>query len=128
MAVVDIYSIRTSRENSCKNLKNFSSPLSWKGSASKGAKRPGRFPAIMGRGTRKQTHAESSAMAFHKSKYGDKGENLPCDLNGDVPEVGDDWNDFAWAADDARRFSEHPKLWKQFIDDAARQATAITAD
>ncbi len=57
-------------------------------------------------------------MAFHQSKYGKRGESLPADLNGDVTEAGDDWSDMAWAADDARRFSEHPKLWKQFVEQA----------
>lgn len=65
-------------------------------------------------------------MAIHKSKYGDKGESLPCDLNGDVPETGDDWADFAWPADDARRFSEHPNLWKKFVEDAASKIAEIT--
>jgi len=60
-------------------------------------------------------------MAFHKSKYGSHGEALPCDLNGDVPEASDDWSDLAWPADEARRYSEHPKLWKQFVEDAVRQ-------
>lgn len=57
-------------------------------------------------------------MAFHRSKYGPHGDKLPCDLNGDVPEAGDDWSDLAWAADDARRFSEHSRLWKQFVEQA----------
>jgi hypothetical protein len=59
-------------------------------------------------------------MAFPKSDLGARGQSLPCDLNGDVPQAGDDWSDFAWAADDARRFSEHPRLWKQFVEEAVR--------
>lgn len=66
-------------------------------------------------------------MAFHKSRYGEHGERLPCDLNGDVPEAADDWGDFAWRADDARRFSEHPRLWQQFVEQAVKMALEARA-
>ena len=64
---------------------------------------------------------------FHRSKYGAAGDSLPGDLNGDVPESGDNWDDFAWSADAARRFSEHPNTWKQFVTDAVARTVALGA-
>ncbi|MBM3463823.1 MAG: hypothetical protein FJX76_17140 [Armatimonadetes bacterium] len=65
---------------------------------------------------------------FHNSRYGVPGESLPGDLNGNVPEEGDDWLDFAWSANDSRRFSESPQQWKRFVADAvARTQQAARA-
>jgi hypothetical protein len=64
---------------------------------------------------------------FHKSRYGAHGDSLPCDLNGDVPEEGDGWEDMAWPADEARRFSESPNTWKRYVEGAVaatREAAA----
>ena len=37
---------------------------------------------------------------FHKSEFGHFGDNLPCDLNGFVPEPGDSPDGFVWDHDD----------------------------
>lgn len=64
---------------------------------------------------------------FHRSRFGEAGEELPGDLNGNVPEEGDDWLDFAWPAGEARRFSESPQQWKTFVSRAVEQTKALTA-
>lgn len=64
---------------------------------------------------------------FPKSQYGERGEGLPSDLNGNVPEEGDDWLDFAWGAADARRFSESPQQWKTFVARAVEQTRSVAA-
>jgi phytoene/squalene synthetase len=66
-------------------------------------------------------------MAFHKDECGAFGKNLPCDLNGNVPEPGDEWTDFAWPADDSRRFSENPRAWKTFVEKAVAETEAARA-
>ncbi len=64
---------------------------------------------------------------FHRSRFGEAGEILPSDLNGNVPEDGDDWLDFAWSATDARRFSESPNGWKNFVAKAAAESRVLEA-
>lgn len=33
---------------------------------------------------------------FHQSELGDFSDLLPCDMNGLIPEPGDDWRTMAW--------------------------------
>lgn len=33
---------------------------------------------------------------YHKTNLGRFGESLPCDIDGYVPEAGDDWRDMNW--------------------------------
>ena len=62
-----------------------------------------------------------------EERFGAAGESLPCDLNGNVPEEGDSWLDFAWSARDARRFSESPKIWKDFVARAVTATAEVVA-
>ena len=36
---------------------------------------------------------------FHQSELGDFAVLLPCDMNGQIPEPGDDWREMAWGLD-----------------------------
>ena len=38
---------------------------------------------------------------FHKSNLGSFGEGLPCDMDGNVPEAGDCWQDMSYDAQGA---------------------------
>lgn len=38
-------------------------------------------------------------MAFHVSNFGSFGGGLPRDINGYVPEEGDDWRNMSWELD-----------------------------
>lgn len=66
-------------------------------------------------------------MAFDKSRYGTHGETLPSDLNGNVPEEGDQWEDMAWPANLSRRFSESPNGWKTFTARAVEETRKAAA-
>jgi hypothetical protein len=63
-----------------------------------------------------------------EERFGAAGEHLFSDLNGNVPEDGDDWLDFAWSARDARRFSESPKVWKDLVAKAVADTAALSGE
>ena len=54
---------------------------------------------------------------FHKSNLGQFGENLPCDINGFVPEEGDSLEDFTfpggWFEGDEDEAEERFEEWKE---------------
>lgn len=64
-------------------------------------------------------------MFSKEERFGPAGDHLFSDLNGNVPEAGDDWLDFAWSARDARRFSESPKVWKDLVAKAVADTAAL---
>lgn len=33
---------------------------------------------------------------YHQSELGQFSDLLPCDMNGNIPETGDDWREMAW--------------------------------
>lgn len=66
-------------------------------------------------------------MAFPRSKYGAPGESLPSDLNGNVPEEGDRWEDMAWPAQLSRRFAETPNGWKTFVAQAVEATQKLAS-
>ena len=33
---------------------------------------------------------------YHQSELGEFSDLLPCDMNGNIPENGDDWREMAW--------------------------------
>ena len=57
-------------------------------------------------------------MSYHKSNLGSFGEGLPCDMNGYVPEEGDDAFAGAWdhgtekTHDDAGNLTEYGEWWQ----------------
>jgi hypothetical protein len=59
---------------------------------------------------------------FHKSQLGSFGENIPSDLNGMVPERGDDWRDFNWDSsvkeDLAVGDDYSEELWEEMVAEA----------
>ena len=57
-------------------------------------------------------------MAFHKTSLGRLGESLPSDLNGYVPQEGDQPEDFTWDP----RTEWTPSSWSLFVEGAV-QAT-----
>lgn len=58
-------------------------------------------------------------MAFHKSNFGSFGENLPCDLNGYVPELGDCPDDFSFDHDNfSLDYDQHGNGYEGYADDA----------
>ncbi len=56
-------------------------------------------------------------MAFHKSKYGKHGDSLPSDLEGNVPEEGDHWEDLIFPAD--MEWTE--ESWDEFVSMAVAE-------
>lgn len=63
-------------------------------------------------------------MAFHKTNLGKFGENLPCDLQGYVPEEGDHYDDFHWE----EGFSWDKKSWENFVAKAVSQTNQALAE
>lgn len=64
-------------------------------------------------------------MSFHKSNLGSFGEGLPCDLNGRVPEAGDEPTDFTWDHDEFKvDFDEHGNGYEGYA--AERWSTFVT--
>ena len=69
-------------------------------------------------------------MSFHKSNFGSFGEGLPCDLNGFVPEDGDDAASFDFGDDRfTADFDKHgngyegyaEESWREFVADAVEK-------
>lgn len=66
---------------------------------------------------------------FHKSQLGSFGDRLPADLNGYVPEHGDDPGDFSWPHDEFEDDYDDAgngydgyahERWSEFVDDAVK--------
>ncbi len=68
-------------------------------------------------------------MAFYKSNLGHFGEQLPCDLNGRVPETGDEPTDFTWDHDEfTTDFDEAGNGYEGFADEQWSTFVAETAE
>lgn len=70
---------------------------------------------------------------FHKSNFGSFGESLPCDLNGFVPQEGDDVEQFSFDHDEfTQDFDRHGNGYEGAADDAweefVARAVAATAE
>lgn len=67
---------------------------------------------------------------FHRSNFGSFGDNLPCDLDGQVPEEGDKAEDFRFEDSDfTEDFDDNgdgyegyaQETWQAFVDSAIEQ-------
>ena len=59
---------------------------------------------------------------FHLTRLGSFGRNVPSDIDGYVPELGDDWRDMNWAFGGASD-EEVDDMWEDIVS-AAVAATA----
>lgn len=63
-------------------------------------------------------------MAFHKTSLGPLGEPLPSDLNGYVPQEGDQPEDFTWDP----RTEWTPSSWSLFVEQAVQATLQAEAE
>jgi len=71
-------------------------------------------------------------MSFHYTQFGSFGNNLPRDIDGYVPEAGDDWRDFSFdfgsENSDDKDIQEYrdTEWWPEFLTEAINAVNEVS--